>query len=136
MSDNTKPSSSGKQRKGDPARPGLSGALDALREATRALASTYEPLAPTAATGGTPSAAGCTPPDLAATPATGEPRDRPSGSPAPPDDPDARAFHEHLEQTGQLADVTDATDLSSLPPRVTHVRWPDGGIERIGFSAY
>lgn len=55
---------------------------------------------------------------------------------ATPDIPDeeARLFYERLEQTGRLVDVDANTDLSSLPPHVTHVRYPDGTVERIGFS--
>lgn len=47
---------------------------------------------------------------------------------------DAALFYERLEQTGQLEDVTASTDLYHLPPEVTHVRYPDGRIERIGFA--
>lgn len=47
---------------------------------------------------------------------------------------EARLFYERLEQTGRLVDVNDATDISTLDPRVTHVRRPDGTIERIGFA--
>lgn len=50
------------------------------------------------------------------------------------DDDEARLFYERLEQTGRLVDVSDATDLSTLDPRVTHVRHPDGTIERIGYT--
>jgi hypothetical protein len=49
-------------------------------------------------------------------------------------DPDTRLYYDRLEQSGQLQDVTDEDDLSHLDPRVTHVRWPDGTIERIGYS--
>lgn len=55
-------------------------------------------------------------------------------APAVPDE-DARLFYERLEQTGQLVDVEAGVDLSTLPPRVTHVRHPDGTVERIGFTA-
>jgi hypothetical protein len=47
---------------------------------------------------------------------------------------EAQLFYRRLEQTGQLVDVNPTTDLASLPPHVTHVRYPDGRIERIGFS--
>lgn len=50
-------------------------------------------------------------------------------------DEDARLFYERLEQTGRLVDVGANADLSSLPPHVTHVRYPDGTVERIGFAA-
>ena len=49
-------------------------------------------------------------------------------------DEHARLFYERLEQRGQLIDVDANTDLATLSPRVTHVRYPDGRIERIGFS--
>jgi hypothetical protein len=48
---------------------------------------------------------------------------------------EATRFYERLEQTGQLMDVDEKTDLSTLPSRVTHVRRADGSIHRIGFSA-
>lgn len=117
--------------------PDLASAIQALREATRALTtststSSHDPGA---------SAAGQTPPDHPPHPdaATAEARgisrgDSPRPSPANATDPEARAFYERLEQTGQLADVTDDTDLSKLPPRITHVRRRDGTIERIGYS--
>ena len=50
-------------------------------------------------------------------------------------DEDARLYYERLEQTGRLVDVDANTDLSRLPPHVTHVRYPDGTVERIGFTA-
>ncbi len=50
------------------------------------------------------------------------------------DNEDARLFFERLEQTGQLVDVDASSDINKLPPKVTHVRHPDGTIERIGFS--
>jgi hypothetical protein len=50
-------------------------------------------------------------------------------------DKEARLFYERLEQTGQLVDVDANTDIAALPPHVTHVRYPDGTVERIGFSA-
>ena len=50
-------------------------------------------------------------------------------------DEDARLFYERLEQTGRLVDVDANTDLAGLPPHVTHVRYPDGTVERIGFAA-
>ena len=49
-------------------------------------------------------------------------------------DVDARLFYERLAQSGQLVDVAENADLSALPPHVTHVRRPDGTIERIGFA--
>ena len=50
-------------------------------------------------------------------------------------DNEAQLFRERLEQTGQLVDVEADTDVTKLPPHVTHVRYPDGTVERIGFSA-
>jgi hypothetical protein len=44
-------------------------------------------------------------------------------------------FYERLEQAGQLVDVDPSTDIAALPPYVTHIRYPDGTVERIGFSA-
>jgi hypothetical protein len=46
----------------------------------------------------------------------------------------ARLFYERLEQLGQLIDVDADTDLAALPPDVTHVRYPNGVIERVSFS--
>jgi hypothetical protein len=67
---------------------------------------------------------------------TEEIRSRPPGDEPPvrEDDKDAQLFYERLEQTGQLVDVDANADVTTLPPRVTHVRYPDGTIERIGFS--
>jgi allantoicase len=60
---------------------------------------------------------------------------------APQDEPtaaeqaeEARRFYENLEQAGELVDVEAHTDLSALPPRVTHVRYPDGTVKRIRFT--
>ncbi|HEY7312746.1 MAG TPA: hypothetical protein VH643_25505 [Gemmataceae bacterium] len=50
-------------------------------------------------------------------------------------DKEARRFYEMLEQTGQLVDVDDGTDLAALPAHVTHIRRPDGSIHRISFCA-
>jgi hypothetical protein len=50
-------------------------------------------------------------------------------------DKHARLFFERLERTGQLIDVDFNTDFNTLPPHVTHVRYPDGRIERVGFSS-
>jgi hypothetical protein len=60
---------------------------------------------------------------------------KPAGEHPPSNEDDAaRIFYRRLEQTGQLVDVDSTTDLESLPPSVTHIRHPDGHIERIGFS--
>ena len=60
---------------------------------------------------------------------------------APQDEPtaaeqaeEARRFYENLEQAGELVDVDAHTDLSALPPHVTHVRYPDGTVKRIRFT--
>ena len=55
--------------------------------------------------------------------------------PSAGDGEDAQLFYERLEQTGQLVDVDFDTDVAALSPHVTHVRYPDGTVERIGFSA-
>jgi hypothetical protein len=48
---------------------------------------------------------------------------------------DERAqYHRHLEERGALKDVDEGTDLSSLPPTVTHVRYPDGRVVRLGYN--
>jgi hypothetical protein len=47
---------------------------------------------------------------------------------------EARIFYARLEEAGQLKDVGFDTDTSQLPPTVTHVRYPDGAVQRIGFS--
>jgi hypothetical protein len=39
-----------------------------------------------------------------------------------------------FEKTGQLVDVRPSEDTSKLPVRVTHVRDPDGTVERIRFA--
>jgi predicted HAD superfamily phosphohydrolase YqeG len=89
-------------------------ALRALGESTRALNAAHAP---------TPDAASSTP------------APSPSVEQLPPDDSEGRAYYRMLEQTGQLLDVASDTDLAALPPRVTHVRWPNGTVERVGFSA-
>jgi hypothetical protein len=47
---------------------------------------------------------------------------------------EARLFLETLEQSGQLIDVDPDTDTATLPPHITHVRYPDGTVKRIGFN--
>jgi hypothetical protein len=47
----------------------------------------------------------------------------------------SRFRYERLKQGGQLVDVDTSTDVVALPANVTHVRYPDGTVERIGFSA-
>jgi len=90
--------------------------------------------------GGTPRRPG---PELLLEDAHMNPRPPRRDTPAKPDgehppskqDDAAHLFYKRLEQTGQLIDVDSSTDLASLPPSVTHVRYPDGRIERIGFSS-
>jgi hypothetical protein len=60
-------------------------------------------------------------------------------APTPPrrgsqSDSDSQLYYEQLEQAGRLQDVKDEGDLAHLDPRITHVRWPDGTIERLGFA--
>lgn len=50
-------------------------------------------------------------------------------------DEEAQRFYEILEKNGQLVNITGEDDIRSLPPHVTHVRHPDGRVERIGFSS-
>lgn len=58
----------------------------------------------------------------------------PAGAHGEAEDESARIYYERLLQTGQLAEVDFGTDLAALSPRITHVRYPDGRIERVGFS--
>lgn len=77
---------------------------------------------------------------MSPTPESQRPEDKtsPSGTndetPTARYDEEARLFYERLEQTGQLVDVDTDTDVTKLPPHVTHVRYPGGTVERIGFS--
>jgi hypothetical protein len=117
--------------------PDLSAAVAALNQAAQSLASSAAQMAEVlrqmqgrAAGGGAPEA-----------PAAGAPTapaaDPPAGEPPPADSAgEARRFHERLEQTGQLVNVDENTDLSKLPPGVTHVRRPDGSVQRVGFSLF
>ena len=67
------------------------------------------------------------------------PADEEQGTCAGGSSPAANADSEHLyrslEETGQLVDVGWSSDLTTLPPDVTHVRLPDGTVKRIGFTA-
>jgi len=45
-----------------------------------------------------------------------------------------KLFYEGKEQRGELIDVEFGTDLASLPPNITHVRYPDGTIIHLGYS--
>ena len=57
-----------------------------------------------------------------------------AGAATADEEAEARLFYERLEQTGRLVDVSNDTDLATLDPRVTHIRRPDGTVERIGFA--
>jgi hypothetical protein len=59
----------------------------------------------------------------------------PSNEPTPAED-NKEAYYERLKQRGELVDVDANTDLSALPPNVTHIRHPDGTVERIGYAAF
>jgi hypothetical protein len=48
---------------------------------------------------------------------------------------EAAQFYKQLEENGQLVDVDGNTDVSALPAKVTHVRYPDGTVKRIRFTA-
>jgi len=87
-----------------------------------------------AESGVNPSAAAPVKPDAAVQDGR-QPAISPASAQPPSDDPDAEAFYKRLEQTGELEDVTDDVDVAALPPEVTHIRRPDGKIERIGFCA-
>jgi len=43
-------------------------------------------------------------------------------------------YYRDLEELGVLMDVDEETDLDSLPSQATHVRYPDGRVERVGFT--
>jgi hypothetical protein len=47
---------------------------------------------------------------------------------------EAAQFYKQLEENGQLVDVEGNTDVSALPAKVTHVRYPDGTVKRIRFT--
>lgn len=49
-------------------------------------------------------------------------------------DAEREQYYRHLEERGALEDVDDDTDLAALPSSVTHVRHPDGRVERLGYS--
>jgi hypothetical protein len=100
-------------------------AVQALSEATRSLQATTDRWAKL-----TPGQGDVAAPPPAATPETPPPS---AASGAEPDD-EAQLYYERLEQTGQLVNWDPSSDLSKLPSRVTHIRHPDGSIERVGFS--
>jgi hypothetical protein len=122
----------------------LSTTVQALQEVAQTLAATSAQMAQmmqqmvghASGTGNVPGTT-AVPPSEPASPApnaTGA-EDVPSKGSTSKKDEEAKRFYERLEQTGQLMDVDANTDLAALPPRVTHIRRPDGSIERIGFSA-
>lgn len=49
-------------------------------------------------------------------------------------DDEREQYYRHLEERGALTNVDERTDLSSLPPTVTHVRYPDGRVVRLGYN--
>ena len=110
-----------------PAGGDLSAALEALQQAAQSLATStgrmkqmvhqMDSQVPAGATGPEP------PPAAVGAAASAQPQNQ-----------EAQRFYERLEQTGQLVNVDDATDLATLPPHVTHIRRADGSVERIGFS--
>jgi hypothetical protein len=122
-------------RPDNPARVGLADAIRSLREATRGLSESADRSIASPEPGPRPEQAS----SRSSAPASEEAAttDRPARTEAAPDEDEeeARAFYQRLEQTGQLVDVTRDADLAQLPPRITHVRWPDGKIERVGYSA-
>jgi hypothetical protein len=65
---------------------------------------------------------------------TGEVGQTSAALPRPELDPDKADYHRSLERRGALVDVEDGLDLGTLPPSVTHVRFRDGRVQRIGFA--
>jgi hypothetical protein len=107
----------------DPTPPPDAGTPSSLTAAVRALRRASEALTQVAAA----RSSGAAPPEPA-------PGDRPSGPDTPEPDPERELYHEHLRARGALADVTEDADLASLPPSVTHVRYPDGRVRRVGYN--
>ncbi len=116
----------------------LSSAVKALHEAAQSLAATADQMAQMMKQMADPCSGTGHAQDSAAAPSSAAEMARnplSSNGPTSHTAEEAKRFYERLEQTGQLADVDDKTDLSALPPRVTHIRRPDGSIQRLGFSA-
>ena len=44
------------------------------------------------------------------------------------------AYYRSLQRRGALVDADEDVDLASLPPTVTHVRFTNGRVQRIGFN--
>lgn len=115
----------------------LSSAVKSLQEAAQSLAATAAQMAQMMQhLAGHGSGAAPTPLAEPSSPAANAARaeDGPANGSTATTNEEASRFYERLEQTGQLVDANDTTDLSALPPQVTHIRRPDGTIERIGFS--
>jgi hypothetical protein len=57
-------------------------------------------------------------------------------NPSPPgrEQDDRKAYYRSLQRRGVLVDVDEDVDLASLPPSVTHVRFADGRVQRVGYS--
>lgn len=138
-----KPTTPPPQDKAPAASHDLSATVKTLHEAAQSLATTAAQMAQmmkqmVGDAGGTGGVLGtaAVPPSEQSSPGRNATKEEaaPRGEPSRKDE-DAKRFYERLEQAGQLVQVDDTTDLSALPPRVTHIRRPDGSIERIGFSA-
>jgi hypothetical protein len=127
---------SGLPEKAPPLQSDLSGAVKALHEAAQSLAATADQMTQMMKQMAGPSSGTSHAQETGTAPSSAENATKPlsSNGPTAIKDEDAKSFYERLEQTGQLADVDDKTDLSALPPRVTHIRRPDGSIQRLGFS--
>lgn len=111
-----------------PAAKDLSAALAALNQAAESLAASADQMTQTMQQmAGQPTGNRETPPPA--------PEVAPASPGAATRDEETRRFHEQLEQMGQLADVDEKTDLAALPPHITHIRRPDGSVQRIGFAA-
>ena len=116
----------------------LSSAVKALHEAAQSLAATADQMAQVMKQMAGPSSGTAHAQETAAVPSSAAEmatKPSPSNGPTSNTDEEAKRFYERLEQTGQLADVDDKTDLSALSSRITHIRRPDGSIQRLGFSA-
>jgi hypothetical protein len=100
----TNPDSPTEPKPSDPDADPIAAAVDALKQAAETLA------------------------DTAAAPGASQ---RPP--PESHEDEERRRYYDHLEERGALVDVDEKTDLSDLPPEVTHVRYPDGRVRRIGY---
>jgi hypothetical protein len=91
----------------------LTNAVEELRETTDALAKFAAP-----------------PPPESETPDTTPP---PSRADEKEDAVEEAQYLRHLRARGELMDVDEGADLAALPPTVTHVRYPDGRVQRVGY---